>query len=387
MGTYFNLSFKWNLNTATGLDMKKKIIFLLLSLLVSISLIAIIRSKISRKEGQSSNQSNKTMPLSDKESEDSIFDVIWSADFQNQQPGIFDYNDIEKEFGTNGYYQGRSLGGVGYMLKKHPEMKNDQNITIEEEEGNLFTRNWFEGGHYGGVDPNRPEGSGHMFHPKIPGNHEELWISHNIRWPNDRDWGLSGKLGVTVSGGTCPGACSPFQEKKHNGFRINLMWSKDKEMKFYLYWPGKNDSLYPCGLSGPFKWDDPYKPGKKLYLPDYPDEWHNITLRIVLNDIYTPGKANGRIEAFWDGMLAFSLDTLRLRTEPGVYIDHARSRFNHGGGDNRFAPNRDTYYDCDDVWTWTWEKDSGLPTGTMPWNKENKVPLPNYPKEKLNSGL
>jgi hypothetical protein len=158
------------------------------------------------------------------------------------------------------------------------------------------------------------------------------------------------------------------------------MWSKDQEMKLYMYWPGKDENLYPCGLSGPFKWTDPNKTGQNLILTDYADAWHNITLRVVLNDRYEVGNTNGTIEAFWDGKLAFRVDTLRLRTEPGVFIDHARSYFNHGGNDDRFAPAKDTYYDCDDVWTWTWREGSGLPTGFTPWDASRKVPLPNYPK-------
>ncbi|MEN8202658.1 MAG: polysaccharide lyase [Bacteroidota bacterium] len=320
------------------------------------------------------------MGKSEGEPENSKIDLIWSADFQDQEPGIFDYKDIKKEFGSNGNYPGRGFAGVGYFKKTHPAMENDQNITIEEENGNKFARNWFRGAHFGIVTPKRPEGSGHMFHPKIPGNNEELWISHNIRWPEDRDWALTGKIGIAVTGGASPGGCSPYQTKKHNGFIINLMWSKAQEMKLYMYWSGKDNSLYPCGLSGPFKWKDPSKPGQNLILTEYAGEWHNIALRIVLNDVYTPGKANGMVEAFWDGMLAFRVDTLRLRTEPGVFIDHARSYYNHGGNDDRFAPERDTYYDCDDVWTWTWKEGSGLPRGFVPWNKDEPVPLPNHPK-------
>lgn len=181
--------------------------------------------------------------VSIREDLDSRINMIWAADFQDQKTGTFDYKDIKKEFGSNGYVFGRSLSGVGYILRKHPHMDNDLNVTIEEENGNKFTRNWFMKGQYGIVDSNRPEGSGHLYHPKIPGNHEELWISHNVRWPLDRDWAFSGKIGVGVVGGDCPGGCNTYEENKHNGFEITLMWSKDRELKLYMYWPGKNDSL------------------------------------------------------------------------------------------------------------------------------------------------
>jgi len=312
--------------------------------------------------------------------EGSLLNVIWMADFQNQEPGIFDRKDIKVEFGSNGLYFWRDLAGVGFLHRWNKKMENDQNVFIEEEDGNRFTRNWFKAGHYGIIDTDWLIGSGHMYHPKIHGNYEELWISHNIRWPHDRDWALSGSMGVTVRGGSSPYGCNPYIMDKHNGFVLNLMWSKAREMKLSLYWPGKNDSIAPCGLSGPFKWYDPNKPGQNLILTDYADQWHNVTLRIVLNDNYLPGEGNGIIEGFWDGMLAFRVDTLRLRTEPRVYIDHARSQLNHGGNDDRFAPKIDTYIDVDDVWTWTWKKESGLPVGYMVWDKNEMVPLPNYPK-------
>lgn len=318
----------------------------------------------------------------DHEFDSSYHDVIWHADFQDQEPGVFDFHDIKREFGSYGLQFGRNLGGIGILQLRHPGLENDQNIYIEEEEGNKFSRNWFTGGHYGIIDQDHLIGSGHFYQPRIPGKHEEVWISHNIRWPQDRDWALSGSMGVSVSGGTTPPSCNPYLKKSHNGFLINLMWSKGREMKLSLHWPGKNDSLAPCGISGPFKWNDPNYPESRLILTDYSDEWHNIALRIVLNDNYVPGKGNGMIEGFWDGRLAFRVDTLRLRTEPGVYIDHARSQLNHGGNDNRFAPDRDTYVDVDDVWTWTWKKESGLPSGYTPWNQEEKVPLPNFPKNK-----
>ncbi len=376
------LRIMWTFEPGNINDMKRKtIILMLLIAIASVVVVAAFKLKPHQRSSQLKRPLSSIPGNTEEGAGTSIVDVIWAADFQDQNPGTFDYKDIKKEFGSNGYIYGRSLSGVGYMVKKHPHMKNDLNVTIEEENGNKFTRNWFMGGKYGIVDSNRPEGSGHLYHPEIPGNHEELWISYNIRWPKDRDWAFSGKIGVGAVGGNCPGGCNPYQEKKHNGFEITLMWSKDREMKLYMYWPGKNDSLYPCGLSGPFKWDDPYKPGQKLVLTDYTDQWHNIALRIVLNDNYTPGEANGIIEAFWDGMLALSIDTLRLRTEPGVYIDHARSYYNHGGNDDRFAPKKDTYYDCDDVWTWTWKEGSDLPSGFTPWNKDEKVPLPNFPKK------
>lgn len=352
--------------------MKRLRIIIILNLSISlIFLFLFLRSKQSRNTNEEFDKQNQ-----------SYFEVIWAADFQDQEPGVFNYRDIKREFGSSGLQFGRNMGGVGILHLRQRGIENDENIIIETEGENKFTRNWFKGGHYGIIDEDNPIGSGHLFHPKIPGKHEEVWISHNIRWPDDRDWALSGNMGISVTGGSSPNGCKPYIEENHNGFVLNLMWSKIQEMKLYMYWPGKDDSIAPCGISGPFKWQDPNKPGNNLILTDYANEWHNITMRVVMNDNYTPGEGNGVIEAFWDGKLAFRTDTLRLRTEPGVYIDHARSQFNHGGSDDRFAPKRDTYIDVDDVWTWTWREGSGLPTGFIPWDEKNPVPLPNYPKNK-----
>ncbi|MEN8202656.1 MAG: polysaccharide lyase [Bacteroidota bacterium] len=349
---------------------RRTIVILLLLAISSVILIAFFETHLA-------GFNNKRI-VADREN--NIFDVIWAADFQDQEPGVFNFRDVKREYGSSGIQFGRDMSGIGILHFRQPGIENDENIIIEVEKENRFTRNWFKGGHYGIIDEDNPIGSGHLFHPKIPGKHAEVWISHNIRWPRDRDWALSGNMGVSVSGGSSPHGCKPYQEGNHNGFILNLMWSKQREMKLYMYWPGKDDSIAPCGNSGPFKWFDPNTPEKNLIVTDYAGEWHNIALRVVLNDNYIPGKGNGMIEAFWDGELAFRVDTLRLRTEPGVYIDHARSQFNHGGNDDRFAPDRDTYIDVDDVWTWTWKEGSGLPTGITPWDKEKKVPLPNYPK-------
>lgn len=327
-----------------------------------------------------SSQCRKKTSAQNSLLESSACKVIWSVDFQDQEPGPFDYKDIQKLFGSKGFYRGRDLSGVGFYRRWRPGMENDQNVFIERESENLYTRCWFKKDQYGIIDTDWPKGSGYMYQPKIPGKQEEIWISHNIRWPEDRDWALSGSMGVTVRGGSSPYGCNPYNKKKHDGFIINLMWSKSREIKLSLYWPGKNDSLAPCGYSGPFKWENPTKPGSGIVLTDYANQWHNIALRIVLNDNYTPGQGNGLIEGFWDGMLAFRADTLRLRTNAGVYIDHARSQLNHGGNDDRFAPKKDTYMDLDDIWAWNWKMESGLPTGFSLWDKKMEVPLPNFPK-------
>ena len=63
-------------------------------------------------------------------------DIIWYADFERQDTGIFNFKDIKREFGSYGLYFGRDLAGVGFLHRWNKKMENDQNVFIEEEDGN-----------------------------------------------------------------------------------------------------------------------------------------------------------------------------------------------------------------------------------------------------------
>ena len=88
----------WILDSGNINDMKNKtLIILLLSTVATATLITLfIKLKPSGQKNHFKEQIEILPVTSGIESESSDVKVIWSADLQNQEVGIFDYKDIKK---------------------------------------------------------------------------------------------------------------------------------------------------------------------------------------------------------------------------------------------------------------------------------------------------
>ncbi len=126
--------------------------------------------------------------------------------------------------------------------------------------------------------------------------HEELYLSYWVRFDEDFDFVLGGKLpgfGGAVS----------FDDRTHE-WSGRLMWREAGKIEFYVHVP--SDNLYDPGDR--FWWNTE---GFQAFFE--PGRWHHIEIRMRLN---TPGEFDGLMEGWLDGVKAASYPGFYFRDAP-----------------------------------------------------------------------
>jgi Right handed beta helix region len=176
----------------------------------------------------------------------------------------------------------------------------------------------FAAGGFGG-------GSGCQFPSQLPEEvkSDELYLSYNIRFSDNYEWTLGGKLpGLYAgdeeqsSGGNHPNGT--------NGFTSRVMWHNGNKLHTYLYVPS-NQTAIPNKEYG---WQE------DVGFEMQGGKWYNFEQRIKLN---TPGQFDGIYEQWVDGKSVIKVTGLFFRSNDfkidGIYF----STF-HGGNDPSWAP-------------------------------------------------
>lgn len=158
----------------------------------------------------------------------------------------------------------------------------------------------------------------------VPLGTEKALLSYRVRFPTGFDFVRGGKLpglygGAGNSGGTIPNGT--------DGFSFRLMWGKDGTGEVYAYLP--SSVTWGTGL---FR-------GKFRFVPG---RWHQITQELRLN---TPGKSNGVLRLWFDGVLVGTQTDLLIRTVESLKINGLFFDFFFGGSDDSWAPPSNTFVD------------------------------------------
>jgi hypothetical protein len=187
-------------------------------------------------------------------------------------------------------------------------------------------------------------------------NPQEVTLVYYVKFENDFDWAIGGKLpglagGVAPAGGQILGS-----HKLNNGFSARFMWhmlgekyNKKPGIIGYIYDPGrsgtKGSKIYGAG---------PYLSTKKVpksfFTRDYnsalelkKNRWYKIRQTIKPN---TPGKNNAWVKVWIDDKLAADFGGIKLIAD-GMHGKYSVDRFLfstfYGGGSQDYAPSRDTH--------------------------------------------
>jgi hypothetical protein len=154
----------------------------------------------------------------------------------------------------------------------------------------------------------------------------EYFLDYRVFFESDWEWVKGGKLPGLV-GGTHTSGCAPIDA---NGWSARFMWRREGVGQMYLY---HQDRINDCGD----EWDFP-APGAFVK-----EGWNRITERVVIN---TPGKNDGIVEAWLNGVRKISLKDLRLRGNVAAtvaLIDNVSLQTFYGGSDDTWAPTHDTH--------------------------------------------
>jgi hypothetical protein len=254
-------------------------------------------------------------------------DEVDSGDFVIRR--IVDFNDHPDGYYTDSQYKSDWKGGNLYM---------PNTTQIQTVDGKKVLASFFPKGTWG-------RGGGLNQWAELPATGEaipEIYWTYRIKYQEDFDWALGAKLpGVgfgpvqTVASG---GAGPSIGDK---GATCRLMQVQDGKLVLYVYHHSMNGKYGDNMGQGTF---GQLKRG----------EWQELTVRVVANEI---GKANGIMQVWLDGDLVASAQNIEMRTSTspqqirGILLNTFM-----GGGDARFAPDRDQYMWMDDIYFWNYSE-------------------------------
>ncbi|MDP4625328.1 MAG: glycoside hydrolase family 9 protein [Akkermansiaceae bacterium] len=174
-------------------------------------------------------------------------------------------------------------------------------------------------------------GSGAQWFIDLDGEYQELYFSYWVRFENDFDFVLGGKL-PGLGGG------NSFDDRT-NEWSGRLMWREQGKAEFYLHAPAEND--YDPGTR--FWWNT-----EGFQATFVPGRWHHIEMRYRLN---TPGQFDGLMEGWFDGVKAASYPAFYFRDAPtsGAQIAWVFfSTFFGGSSSDIWQANKDEYATFDE---------------------------------------
>jgi hypothetical protein len=171
-----------------------------------------------------------------------------------------------------------------------------------------------------------------------PDDITEIYWTYRIKYQGDFDWALGAKLpgvGFGPVQTVASGGDGPVIGNK--GSSLRLMQQADGKLRMYVYHHNMDDKY------GDAMGIDTFGQLKR-------GEWQELTVRVVANE---NGKANGIMQVWLDGTLVASVQNIEMRTSesPQTIGGIAIATF-MGGGDERFAPDRDQFMWMDDVYFW-----------------------------------
>ena len=168
------------------------------------------------------------------------------------------------------------------------------------------------------------EGGAQLLGQLPNGSADRLFLRYFVRFATDFDFVKGGKLpgfygGQNISGGHIPNGT--------DGFSTRFMWRTAGQGEVYVYMPSSTRFGSSLGR-GSFR----FEPGK----------WHCIEQELDLN---TPGEPDGRLRVWLDSKSVFEQSALLFRSVADLRIEGVFFSTFFGGGDESWAPPRDTYAD------------------------------------------
>ena len=246
--------------------------------------------------------------------------VVYSQDFENAADGLYQSDQLNEGWNTPFWHLGFDQGRVMIVPDKSPSHRKVMKVT-------------FPAGAFGSNGATAFL-SDVQFGMELPETYDELYLSYDIKFADDFDFVLGGKLpglcgansdnALTEGCNTGGGIPSGF-----DGWSARSMWRADGELENYMYHAGQQN-FYADSLL----WNVRAQRGT----------WHRIQHRVVLN---TVGASDGIIEAWLDGQRVLSNNRMEYRKTESVGINLFYFSTFFGGNDPSWAPQTDQilYFD------------------------------------------
>lgn len=170
--------------------------------------------------------------------------------------------------------------------------------------------------------------------------------TYSFRFTDNWDFGRGGKL-PGLGGGTTPAGGRPDT----TGMTSRLMWRRDNRdnngvtrnyLESYHYWLGQYRRYAPDGANGAK--NNRYRFGDRTFLVSASkNQWYNIGMQVKLDT----GNGVGRLKIQVNGVTRYNRTHRYLTNNANWQMNSYLQAFFYGGGDNTWAPSRDSalFYD------------------------------------------
>jgi hypothetical protein len=149
---------------------------------------------------------------------------------------------------------------------------------------------------------------------------DRAYLEYKIRFADDFDWVIGGKLPGLTGGNTTAGQ-TPNGE---DGFGVRFVWETDGRGIAYAYHPDM-----------PGKWGEPFSLDNFWFQKGVVQ---TLGLEVVAN---TPGQHDGILRGWLDGVLVVEETDMRWRDVPELQIDGISFGSIFGGSGDAWAPSKD----------------------------------------------
>ena len=232
------------------------------------------------------------------------FGQVYKLDFKSSNLGPL--TDAELE----------SAGGSMEWMK----LNNNSTVVDDVDRGKVLVVKYPEGT----VGPNT---NGSQFLKTLPQTSTEYYLDYYVKFNNNFDYQIGGKLpGLTSGGSTWTGGSHPTEGQ---GWSARYMWLSNGELVVYLYY---------VEMSG--EYGESIKTNKFLQK----NKWYRLTQRIKLN---TNRDSNGILQVWLDGVMVIDKRDIVFRYDGKGPIDSFYFSTFHGGSSDSWKPDYDSYASFD----------------------------------------
>jgi hypothetical protein len=193
----------------------------------------------------------------------------------------------------------------------------------------------------GGVGPGETGGQFPMVFRNMEGVEEglyhELYLRYYLKFEEGFDFNKGGKLPGLMGGGDSWGRSGGNQPDGTNGWTLRFMWRSKGKLVIYAYVPKSEN-----GKWGGDRWGQDIDCNFKAE----PGKWHCIEQYV---NVGTPGKDDGKLKVWIDGVERLNIDDLRIRNIENNfgYVGGIFFSTFHGGNNADWAPRKDSYAQFD----------------------------------------
>jgi hypothetical protein len=173
----------------------------------------------------------------------------------------------------------------------------------------------------------RPEHSGTQFKVRLAGA-TDYWCDYRVRFEPGFDFRKGGKLPGLAGGKVTTGCRKPTGD----GWSVRYMWRKQGALVLYIY---HKRQLGNCAADSPL--DAAVEVGR----------WHRLTQHVSVN---TPGRADGTVRVWLDGVQKPGRNDIEFRTEKQAPVNCFLFSTFFGGKDPSFGPLKDCFIRFDDFY-------------------------------------